>query len=57
MLKTIVVNKTGVFFFGSRDKIDDAFHVNQLRIDGFTPYRYNRNKAGGNILYIRKDIY
>ena len=56
MLKTIVVNKTGVFF-GSRDKIDDAFHVNQLRIDGFTPYRYNRNKAGGNILYIRKDIY
>lgn len=56
MLKTIVINKTAGFF-GSRDKIDDAFYVNQLRIDGFTPYRYNRNKAGGNILYIRKDIY
>ena len=38
-------------------KLDDSFPVSQFEIDGFsTPFRLDRNKNGGILLYIRSYI-
>ena len=53
-----VLDKSGGIFLISEMKQDDSFPLAQFKIEGFTtPYRYDRNDKGGNLLlYIRKSI-
>ena len=38
-------------------KVDDSFPETQFYIEGFrTPFRLDRNKHGGGILYVRNNI-
>ena len=41
----------------SKTKLDDSFPETQFYIEGFrTPFRLDRNKHGGGILYVRNNI-
>ena len=44
-------------FMLSESKLDDSFQLNHFLIDGFhAPFRFDRDKNGGGILYVREDI-
>ena len=51
MLKATITDKTDILLI-SETKLDSSFPVNQFLVDGFTPYRLDRNANGGVLCYM-----
>ena len=52
-----MLDKNIDIFLISETKLDDSFLSAQFKIEGFTTsYRYESDKGGGFLLYIREDI-
>ena len=55
-LKLIIGENVDVLVL-TETKLDDSFPTSQFLIDGFTtPYRMDRNRRGGILIYVREDI-
>ena len=55
-LKVIIVDKLDILVL-VETKLDNSFPEKQFIIEGYTkPYRLDRNRNGGLLIYVRKDI-